>query len=164
MKKLFLPFVLITIFYQVNAESNSQEQAKAILHNLRQDLTSLSRRFPATGTDINQNESEVSSVAKVWLTSPNQFRWEYINPAPQLIVANGEQVWIYDEDLEQVTIKPQDSSANPIYVLLDDSKRIKLSSWIDKKFLRLKRMTIHGLNSLQKIKWWSQTNLARCWR
>ena len=124
MKKLFLPFVLITIFSQVNAESSSQEQAKSILQTLRQDLTSLSADFQQQEIDINQNESEVSS-GKVWLNSPNQFRWEYINPAPQLIVANGEQVWIYDEDLEQVTIKPQDSSANPIYVLLDDSKTDK---------------------------------------
>jgi len=36
---------------------------------------------------------------------PGRFRWTYTAPAPQLIVGDGERVWIYDEDLNQVTVR-----------------------------------------------------------
>jgi outer membrane lipoprotein carrier protein len=36
---------------------------------------------------------------------PGRFRWVYATPTPQLIVGDGERVWIYDEDLAQVTVR-----------------------------------------------------------
>ncbi len=36
---------------------------------------------------------------------PGRFRWTYAKPYPQLIVGDGERVWIYDEDLNQVTVR-----------------------------------------------------------
>ncbi len=36
---------------------------------------------------------------------PGKFRWTYAKPNPQLIVGDGERVWIYDEDLKQVTVR-----------------------------------------------------------
>jgi outer membrane lipoprotein carrier protein len=36
---------------------------------------------------------------------PGRFRWTYARPHPQLIVGDGERVWIYDEDLNQVTVR-----------------------------------------------------------
>ncbi len=36
---------------------------------------------------------------------PGLFRWTYAKPHPQLIVGDGERVWIYDEDLNQVTVR-----------------------------------------------------------
>lgn len=36
---------------------------------------------------------------------PGKFRWTYAKPNPQLIVGDGEKVWIWDEDLNQVTVK-----------------------------------------------------------
>jgi outer membrane lipoprotein carrier protein len=38
---------------------------------------------------------------------PGHFRWETKSPVNQLLLADGHQVWIYDPELEQVTIKPQ---------------------------------------------------------
>ena len=37
-------------------------------------------------------------------------------------MADGEKVWVYDEDLEQVTVKAQDNDLNPIYVIINDEK------------------------------------------
>jgi len=39
---------------------------------------------------------------------PGKFRWTYAKPYPQLIVGDGARVWIYDEDLNQVTVKKLD--------------------------------------------------------
>ena len=36
---------------------------------------------------------------------PGRFRWVYAKPNPQLIVGDGERVWVYDEDLKQVTVR-----------------------------------------------------------
>ena len=36
---------------------------------------------------------------------PGRFRWTYAKPNSQLIVGDGERVWIYDEDLKQVTVR-----------------------------------------------------------
>jgi outer membrane lipoprotein carrier protein len=36
---------------------------------------------------------------------PGRFRWVYAMPTRQLIVGDGERVWIYDEDLAQVTVR-----------------------------------------------------------
>jgi len=36
---------------------------------------------------------------------PGRFRWTYVAPMPRLIVGEGERVWIYDQDLDQVTVR-----------------------------------------------------------
>jgi len=36
---------------------------------------------------------------------PGRFRWVYDKPVDQLIVGDGERVWIYDRDLSQVTVR-----------------------------------------------------------
>jgi outer membrane lipoprotein carrier protein len=41
---------------------------------------------------------------------PGRFRWNYVKPYPQLIVGDGARVWIYDEDLKQVTVRKLDQA------------------------------------------------------
>lgn len=50
---------------------------------------------------------------------PNRFRWVYDKPAPTLIVADGEKLWVYDKDLNQATVRPMDRalSATPAALL-----------------------------------------------
>jgi outer membrane lipoprotein carrier protein len=45
------------------------------------------------------------SLAKPW-----RFRWDYTEPATQLIVADGKRLWLYDRELEQVTVRPIDTT------------------------------------------------------
>ena len=39
------------------------------------------------------------------LQRPNKFRWDYAKPYEQQIISDGKQVFLYDTDLEQVTIR-----------------------------------------------------------
>lgn len=39
------------------------------------------------------------------LQRPGKFRWSYARPHPQVIVGDGERVWIHDQDLNQVTVR-----------------------------------------------------------
>jgi len=41
---------------------------------------------------------------------PGKFRWTYVKPYAQLIVGDGSKVWIYDEDLKQVTVRKLDQA------------------------------------------------------
>ena len=41
------------------------------------------------------------------LVRPGRFRWDYETPYEQLILADGERLWIYDPDLAQATVRPQ---------------------------------------------------------
>ncbi len=36
---------------------------------------------------------------------PGRFRWAFDKPYAQLIVGDGEKVWVYDKDLNQVTVR-----------------------------------------------------------
>ena len=72
----------------------------------------------------NDGVVEDESSGQVWLQQPNRFRWAYGGEFPELVVADGEQIWIYDEVLEQVTLKPQSGYAadSPLSLLTDISQ------------------------------------------
>ena len=53
---------------------------------------------------------------------PGRFRWDYQAPYPQLILADGKRLWIYDEDLAQVVVKPLNAAS------LGDTPALLLSS------------------------------------
>jgi len=65
-----------------------------------------------------------SSSGRVALSAPRLFRWEYAKPYPQLIVADGRKVWVYDPDLQQVTVREQGSEEqnSPLSALIDPVK------------------------------------------
>jgi outer membrane lipoprotein carrier protein len=46
-----------------------------------------------------------SSQGSFVFQRPGRFRWTYAKPIDQLIVGDGERVWIYDRDLNQVTVR-----------------------------------------------------------
>lgn len=57
--------------------------------------------FDSRGTVIDEAEGLFI------LDRPGKFRWDYTLPYPQYIVADGQRIWFYDVDLEQVTVKSQ---------------------------------------------------------
>jgi len=64
---------------------------------------------------------EDGSSGQVWLRRPQLFRWEYGGDYPEVVVADGKNIWIYDEVLEQVTVKNQSQTAvnSPLTLLTD---------------------------------------------
>jgi outer membrane lipoprotein carrier protein len=68
------------------------------------DLRSFSAEFEQTRYDENQQPVRESS-GMAYLQRPGKFRWDYQEPYNQVIVADGNRLWIYDADLEQVTVR-----------------------------------------------------------
>ena len=64
---------------------------------------------------------------------PGRFRWEYDRPYEQVIVSDGAKVWLYDKDLNQVTVRRLDRAlgSSPAALLAgsdDIEKSYRLSS------------------------------------
>lgn len=55
---------------------------------------------------------------KVWIKRPGLFRWDYDPPDAQEIVGDGERVWVYDIELEQVTVRDQQAALGRTPALL----------------------------------------------
>jgi outer membrane lipoprotein carrier protein len=69
-----------------------------------------------------EGEQVAESSGNVQLMRPGRFRWEYEKPDQQLILADGERLWIYDPELEQATVKAMKDAlgAAPIMLLTGD--------------------------------------------
>jgi outer membrane lipoprotein carrier protein len=66
--------------------------------------------------------SAMGSEGVFYLRRPGLFRWEYREP-PQLVVADGNRVWLYDQELEQISHQGQDRTlrGTPAQLLVDTS-------------------------------------------
>jgi outer membrane lipoprotein carrier protein len=71
-----------------------------------------------------QGKLTETSSGEVKLSVPRLFRWEYVKPYPQVIVADGKKVWIYDPDLAQVTVRPQgvEEQSSPLAALIEPAR------------------------------------------
>ena len=96
--------------------------ARDRLETFTQGLESLRGTFVQRVHDAGGRVTE-SSRGTVALRAPRLFRWKYDDPFPQLIVADGDNVWVHDEDLEQVTVKNQslEESQSPLTVLIENA-------------------------------------------
>lgn len=61
--------------------------------------------FTQTVTDKSGRISQQAS-GRMAFARPGKFRWDYNKPYEQVIVGDGVKLWLYDADLEQVTVKP----------------------------------------------------------
>lgn len=61
--------------------------------------------FSQTVTDKSGRVTQSASGSMAF-ARPGKFRWDYNKPYEQVIVSDGSKLWLYDADLEQVTVKP----------------------------------------------------------
>lgn len=85
------------------------EQGYAKLERFTQGLKSLQADFTQTVQDNRGQIVETSSGALV-IQRPDKFRWDYRKPHEQVIVSDGERLWLYDPELEQVTVRRLEQS------------------------------------------------------
>lgn len=81
-------------------------------------LKTLTADFDQQVVDGNAHTVQ-SSRGQLWIMRPGRFRWNYLEPYRQQLVADGTRVWSYDEDLEQVTVQKADEvlTATPAMLL-----------------------------------------------
>jgi outer membrane lipoprotein carrier protein len=90
-----------------NASAQQPEvNGEKLLDNFIQNVQTMRGRFEQSLVDANDRILE-SASGTFEIRRPGQLRWLYEQPYEQLLVADGLNVWSYDVDLEQVTVKPQ---------------------------------------------------------
>jgi outer membrane lipoprotein carrier protein len=87
------------------ASAASIESLKAFL----QQTTSGKARFAQIIVDKNLKELQ-RVTGTMQFQRPGKFRWEYHKPYEQTIVGDGAKLWIYDKDLNQVTVRKLDQA------------------------------------------------------
>jgi len=75
------------------------------LNHFFEGLGSLRADFSQTVIDASAFSLQESSGVLI-MQRPDKFLWDYQRPYQQAIIADGKKIYIYDADLEQVTIKP----------------------------------------------------------
>ncbi len=116
-----LTFALLAAALLLSAPAfAAADTARARLDAFATGLHSLTGHFVQTLTDINGQGSK-SSSGTLALQAPRQFRWNTLMPYQQTIVADGSRVWLYDPELEQVTVRVQstEEAHSPLTVLTD---------------------------------------------
>lgn len=88
------------------SSDGTDEHGKELIENFVNDVQTMSGRFEQTLVDAN-DEITRTSTGTFAIRRPGQFRWVYTEPYEQILVADGRNVWSYDVDLAQVTVKPQ---------------------------------------------------------
>ena len=112
------------------------------LNAFTKGLKGLDGQFTQQVFDPRGKHKERSS-GRVALAAPRLFRWEYVKPYPQLIVADGKTVWVHDPDLQQVSKRPQgaEEASSPLTILIDPKR-------LDRDFIVTEKPAKDGLQWL----------------
>ena len=97
MRILLTMLLLLTC---VPARAASIEMLKAFL----QQTTAGKAHFAQIIVDKNLKQLQ-QATGTMQFARPGRFRWEYDKPYEQTIVGDGSRLWIYDKDLNQVTVR-----------------------------------------------------------
>ena len=103
-KRMSLLIVIAIAPMTVSAEN--VDEGKALLDGFLNDVRTMSARFEQSLVDADNIVLEESNGV-LEIQRPGRFRWVYDQPYEQLMVADGLNVWSYDVDLAQVTVKSQ---------------------------------------------------------
>ena len=98
------------------------EDAEQRLMTALKRMDNLSAEFKQMLLDEDKNIVQQSS-GTLALQRPGKFAWIYTEPFEQRIIADGSELWVYDVELDQVTVKPMDESISnaPIMILMKES-------------------------------------------
>ena len=104
MKPLNLTRALgLTVLMGMVASAHADGALK--LRQFVKDVKSAQASFTQTVTSPDGKKVRKSS-GTLEFERPNRFRFAYQKPVEQVIVGDGKQVWLYDADLNQVTVRP----------------------------------------------------------
>ena len=103
MRKINLVASLMTLL-----TLSAQAGAQTPLDNYLAQLKTMRAEFSQEVTDSKGRQVQ-NAAGKLTIVRPGRFRWELTpggGASPQLMVADGRNLWFYDRDLEQVSVKP----------------------------------------------------------
>jgi len=100
MKKLI--YLLGVLTAHVAFCQTAAEDVQAKLNAMRTMAASFNQTVKAGAREVS------SSTGTMALSRPGRFRWDTKSPMEQLVIADSKQLWVYDIELEQITVKKQE--------------------------------------------------------
>ena len=120
MKKYFFAALMLSVL-PISAHAAAIEKLKAFI------AATHSAQANFTQEVLDQNGKLIQKASGLMqFQRPGKFRWAYQKPYEQLIVGDGIKFWLYDVDLNQVTVKKLDAAlGNSPAALLSGSNEIE---------------------------------------
>lgn len=132
-KSIFVAIFLLTPLFA--------RAASDPLQRFFNDIYSYQATFKQVVLDEGLNTLQESS-GTLWIQRPNRFRWDYEIPYRQHIVGDGKNIWVHDEELEQVTVRKMNGAlGNTPAILLAGGGKLT------------DNFTIKKLNKQGKLQW-----------
>ena len=97
---LSVVFLALSLALPGLAQANSLDALKAFIQDIHSARGSFSQQVMDKSGRVKQQSSGTLAFSR-----PGKFRWVYQKPYEQLIVGDGTKLWLYDADLEQVTMR-----------------------------------------------------------
>jgi outer membrane lipoprotein carrier protein len=106
------------VFVATTAGASGLDQ----LHAFLEGTSSAQGTFRQTVVNKDRRTTQTTSGTFAF-QRPGKFRWTYDKPVDQLIVGDGEKVWVHDRDLNQVIVRKLDAAlgATPAALLAGDN-------------------------------------------
>jgi outer membrane lipoprotein carrier protein len=105
--KSFLLLILLSLF----SSTILAGEGRVLLDRFLTETQTMSANFKQT-LKASDGKLLQESTGEFYLQRPGKFRWNYTEPYPQQIVSDGSKVWVYDVDLQQVTVQQQGQGQN----------------------------------------------------
>ncbi|MFZ9035896.1 MAG: outer membrane lipoprotein chaperone LolA [Francisellaceae bacterium] len=102
---------------------NTQQSVDPTLFDKLVAYDNIQAKFKQRLVNPAQNINQLSQ-GQMWVTKPSYFKWQIDSPNEQLLLSNGNKLWNYDKELQQVTIQnvPRKVSDAPYLLLLTGDK------------------------------------------
>ncbi len=120
-----IPTKTATLENSKNIENIKNNDANNTLFTLLTNLKNMHAKFRQSLVNPQQGIKE-TSMGELWVSKPSFFKWQVESPQKQMLLSNGQKLWNYDEDLEQVTISevPKNISQAPYLLLLTGDSKV----------------------------------------
>ena len=132
-------FILLFLSLSFSAHAGAIEKLKTFVAATRSAQANFTQEV------LDQNGKRIQSASGVMqFQRPGKFRWSYQKPYEQIIVGDGVKFWLYDVDLNQVTVKKLDAAlgSSPAALLAGNNE-------IERDFILKESGTRDGLEWLQ---------------
>ncbi len=113
----YLKSIIIFTLFSSSIFASSQQTPAQNLSNLLNQFTTLQAQFTQKTTSAHNTLLQHSN-GTVMIKRPGQFRFETLKPEHQIVITNGNDLWVYDVALKQATKQSlQNSPMNPATLL-----------------------------------------------
>lgn len=109
------------LFLFINSQVLAEVKLSQLLNNVQTSRADFTQIVMNSRGQILQRIS-----GKMTIQRPGRFRWEVMQPSKQLLIADGQRIWFYDIDLQQITIQKQKTidTDSPASLLSESPKNL----------------------------------------